>query len=122
MMAAKSIYCYTVWDRLQEKNILVRVPMKEVRERLGISAAKVNQYAVKRWVYKGKYLISKQRLDGKDMNEKINYEKAEAFIPKDLEESWNDMMKAAKLIRTGQGRIVTRKVGGKLIKYTEVIE
>jgi hypothetical protein len=89
MMAAKSIYCYTVWDRLQEKNILVRVPMKTVREQLGMKADKVNQYANAGWVYKGKYVITKQRLDSKSLDDNTDYEKSGFFIQKELAEEWD---------------------------------
>lgn len=84
---AKNIYCYTVWDRLQEKNILVRASMKDVRERLGISASKVNQYAEKHWVYKGKYLITKHHLDKSELNK--NSENKKINLPDELIAEWD---------------------------------
>jgi len=87
-MGAKSIYCYTVWDRLKEENILERAPMKAVRERLGMRADKVNQYADSGYVYKGKYLIYKYRLDGKDDNDAVK-EKGLVVVPAELAEEWD---------------------------------
>lgn len=41
-------------------------------------------------------------------------------IPEWLETDWNNMRTAAKLIKTGHGKIITKYVHGKYVKYTEV--
>ena len=52
---------------------------------------------------------------------RIFNEEKQLDIPKWLETDWNNMRTAAKLLKTGHGRIVSKCVKGKYIKYVEVI-
>lgn len=104
---------YSVIDLKENKTIASGMTNAQVRELLGMpNSAMVSNYANVGIKYKYRYEIQKEELQDKKRNRKITY---------DIKKDWDDMRKAAELLKTGQGRIVTRKVGGKLIKYTEVI-
>lgn len=104
---------YSVIDLKENKTIASGLTNAQVRELLGMpNSTMVSNYANVGIKYKYRYEIQKEELQDKKRNRKITY---------DIKKDWDDMRKAAELLKTGQGRIVTRKVGGKLIKYTEVI-
>jgi hypothetical protein len=103
---------YSVLDIKDNKIIGSGLTNAQVREMLGISnSAMVNDYANVGIRYKYRYEIQKE--EGRTRNRKVTLE---------LIKEWDDMCRAAELLRTGKGHIVTKRVNGKLIKCVEVIK
>ena len=106
---------YSVIDLKENKTIASGLTNAQVRELLGISnRAMVSNYANVGIKYKYRYEIRKdgevKRNDTIKQNQTL-----------ELKKGWEEMRKAAELLKTGRGRIVTKRVNGKLIRYTEVI-
>ena len=106
---------YSVLDTKENKIIGSGLIANQVCELIGIpSRQMVNNYSNRGSRYKNRYAIQK---DGEDMQIKPISQK----ITLELKKKWEEMRKAAELLKTGRGRIVTKRVGKKLVKYTEVI-
>lgn len=102
---------YTVYDK--GKLIAKDALAGEVAKLTGINTSCLGRYKSGKNLYQGRYqIIGKD--DGKPKGQTGN--KFSDEIIKDWDEN---MMVAAELIRTGKGRIVTRRVKGKLVKYVE---
>lgn len=82
---ARSIYKYTVYDKLLEKNVIVGGTVRDVSELVELKSDKIAQYCNKQWVCKKRYLISRERLDSKRLEEQAT----KAFIPQELAEEWD---------------------------------
>ena len=101
---------YTVYDKgkLIGKDILAG----EVSRLTGVNTSCLHRYKSGMTLYQGRYKIigidsgkPKGKIGNKYSDETIN--------------EWEEMRQAADLIRTGKGRIVTKRVKGKLVKYVE---
>lgn len=107
---------YTVLDINANKTIGSGLTANQVCELIGMpNYQMVSNYANIGTRYKYRYAIQK---DGED----VKRETVSKKITLELIKEWDDMRRAAKLLKTGKGRITTKKVNGKLIKYTEVIK
>lgn len=102
---------YTVLD--QGKPIATKITSKQVAELLNMPSKAVYNYASAGYTYNNRFTI--------DEDGEASVKKEQRITPS-LVAEWDDMMKAAELIRTGKGRIVTKRVGKELVKYTEVIK
>jgi len=99
---------FTVFDN--GKQIAKGLTVREVHELLNIPKRSVYSYAAYGHVFRKRYTMEK---DGETM--------LESTINADLKKQWNDMRKAAELLKTGKGKIVKEKVNGKWVKYVEAI-
>lgn len=107
---------YTVLDINANKTIGSGLTANQVCELIGMpNYQMVSNYANIGTRYKYRYAIQK---DG----EGIKKETASKKITLKLIKEWDDMCRAAKLLRTGKGHIVTKRVNGKLIKCVEAIK
>ena len=102
---------YTVYDKgkLVAKDVLAG----EVSRLTGVNTSCLHRYKSGMTLYQGRYQII--GVDDGKAKGKTGNKFSDATI-KDWDEN---MMVAADLIRTGKGRIVTRRVKDKLIKYVE---
>lgn len=102
---------YTVYDKgkLIAKDILAG----EVSRLTGVNTSCLHRYKSGMTLYQGRYQII--GIDSGKLKGKTGNKFSDATI-----EDWNEnMMAAADLVRTGRGRIVTKRVKGKLVKYVE---
>lgn len=103
------ITTYTVIEK--GKSIATKLTKEQVKDMLGIKDNRIiYNYSRSGTRYKGRYelvvdssevLVKKQKISDELLND------------------WENMRQAAELIRTGKGRIVTRRVNGELVKYVE---
>lgn len=81
-----SIYHYTVFDKQEHKNIIEKATTQEIQELLGINGGTVSRRANDGYALRRRYLISKERIDGKD----IGGERAKTTrIPQALADEWD---------------------------------
>lgn len=101
---------YTVYDKgkLIAKDILAG----EVSRLTGVNTSCLHRYKSGMTLYQGRYQII--GIDSGKLKGKIGNKYSDETI-----KEWEEMRQAADLIRTGKGRIVTKRVKGKLIKYIE---
>ena len=106
---------YSVIDLKENKTIASGLTNAQVRELIGMpNSTMVSNYANVGIKYKYRYEIRK---DGEvKRNDTIKQKQT-----LELKKKWEEMRKAAELLKTGRGRIATKRVGKKLVKYTEVI-
>lgn len=95
---------YTVKDITTDEIILDRATGEEIEDTLGFRP-RLPKY-VEGAYHHGRYYV-----------EKIGESKA--CIPGDLLKQWEEVNIAAELLRTGQGKIVSRIENGKRIKFVE---
>lgn len=82
----------------------------EVSEITGIQTRAVCQYSSRGYLYDGRYKVIKDGTVDRTRTHKLDI---------DLIRDWDNMMQAAEMLRTGNGRIVARKKKGKWIRYVE---
>lgn len=102
---------YTVIDRQNNEIIGKGLPYKELGELLDIDGLTASRYAVTKTLLQDRYEI---KVDGTLDNNPLK------FTPRQLEE-WDKVREAAKLLKTGRGKIVARTVNGEVIKCVERI-
>jgi hypothetical protein len=107
----KAVYTYTVIDEPFGETILDHAKNTEVAERIGIKTSQIPDYVRNKWLFQKRYLICKNE------NEKAKERSWTAKERKFMKE-WNEMRKAADLLRNG-GHIVGKYVKGKYVKYVE---
>ena len=101
---------YAVYDK--GKLIATDILAGEVSRLTGVNTSCLHRYKSGKTLYQGRYKIIGVD-DGKAKGKTGN-----KFSDEIIKE-WGEMRQAAELIRTGKGRIVTRRVKDKLIKYVE---
>jgi len=107
---------YHVIDIKDNKTIGKGLSAGQVCKLIGMpNSQMVSNYANAGTRYKYRYVIHK---DGEDMQNRPARQKLTLDFIKD----WDNMCRAAELLRTGKGHIVTKRVNGKLIKCVEVIK
>jgi hypothetical protein len=107
---------YSVLDIKENKTIGKGLSTNQVCKLIGMpNSQMVNNYANIGTHYKYRYAIQK---DGEDMQIKTISQK----ITLELKKEWEEMRKAAELLKTGRGRIVTKRKGGKIFRYVEEIK
>jgi hypothetical protein len=102
---------YTVTDK--GKPIATGITRQQVMDLLNITTKAVDYYTRKDSLYLKRYRIIQE-----DAPPKVHPRN----ITADLKRDWDNMCRAAELLRTGKGHIVTKRVNGKLIKCVEVIK
>lgn len=102
---------YTVTDK--GKTIATGITRQQVMDLLNITTKAVDYYTRKDSLYLKRYRIIQEDAPPKARPRSIT---------SDLKKEWDDMCKAAELLRTGKGRIVTKRADGKLVKYVEEIK
>ena len=102
---------YTVTDK--GKPIATGITRQQVMDLLNITTKAVDYYTRKDSLYLKRYRIIQEDAPPKAQPRNIT---------SDLKKDWDDMCKAAELLRTGKGRIVTKRADGKLVKYVEEIK
>jgi ABC-type uncharacterized transport system ATPase component len=104
-----------VFDTKEECYIMQNATREEIAERFNLTKVNVSYNLKKGYRIGKRYKLLRQ-------GDNLNEYKTEQNYPIDLTTKWNDICKAAELIRTGKGKIVTKMVNGKPVKYTEVIK
>lgn len=104
---------YTVLD--SGKKIAENLKGSEVAKIINTNVNSLSHYAKSGKLYNNRYLIIK---DGEV--KEIYYKRADLIDPV-FKTDWNNMRRAAELIKNGQGKIVTKTINGKLVKYTVAI-
>jgi hypothetical protein len=113
----KAVYTYTVIDKQIGKTILDHVSNDEVSKRIGIDRRHIADYVKNNRLFQGRYRIYKHV----EMIEEVNKEPEEKYRApwaKKIMREWEQMRKAADLLRNG-GRIVGKYVKGKYVKHVE---
>ena len=101
---------YTVYDK--DKLIAKDILAGEVSRLTGVNTSCLHRYKSGMTLYQGRYQII--GIDSGKLKGKIGNKYSDETI-----KEWEEMRQAADLIRTGKGRIVTRRVKGKIVKYVE---
>ena len=96
---------YTVKNATTNEIILNRATGEEIEDTLGFRP-RLPKYVDKSYQH-GRYLVEKT---GENKN----------YIPEKFWKEWEDMNIAAELLRTGQGKIVSKIENGKRIKFVEL--
>jgi hypothetical protein len=102
---------YTVTDK--GKPIATGITRQQVMDLLNITTKAVDYYTRKDSLYLKRYRIIQEDAPPKAQPRSIT---------SDLKKDWDNMRRAAELLRNGKGKIVTRRKNGKTIKYIEAIE
>jgi hypothetical protein len=102
---------YTVLDN--DKIIATKINSRQVSKLTGLDSRAVTNYSYNGYAYKGRYKVVKDGETGYKGNQKLDM---------DMVKKWNNMMRAAELIRTGKGHIVTKRKNGKIFRYVEEIK
>ena len=99
---------YSVIDLKENKTIASGLTNAQVRELIGMAnGAMVSNYANVGIKYKYRYEIQK---DGEVKRNDA------------IKQKWEEMRKAAELLKTGRGRMVTKRKNGKIFRYVEEIK
>ena len=107
---------YSVIDTSENKIIGSGLIANQVCKLIGMpNSQMVSNYANIGTHYKYRYAIQK---DGEDMQIKTISQK----ITLELKKEWEEMRKVAELLKTGRGRIVTKRKNGKTFRYVEEIK
>ena len=86
-MGVNTKYCYSVYDRIIEQNVLTDVKLCVAYELLKIPKDKVVQYAQSGYVLNKQYIISRRLLDGK-----VIEPEAETFtVSEEFKQEWDDV-------------------------------
>lgn len=107
---------YTVLDIKENKTIGKGLSANQVCKLIGMpNSQMVNNYANIGTHYKYRYAIQKdgEYIQNKTISQKITLE---------LKKEWEEMRKAAELLKTGRGRIVTKRKNEKIFRYVEEIK
>lgn len=98
-----------VWDDEIKDYAYEGIKRGELLKILGVSSYRLSQNMSKNYYINGRYLVSRaNKQKNKWSQEQID--------------TWNEIREAAKLLRTGRGRIVRKKVNGKWVGYVEEIK
>ena len=101
---------YKVIDTTLNKVIGEGLVHKELGQLLGVNGISASRYAITKTLLNDRYKIE---VDGTLGGNKYN------FPPKLLNE-WNEVHEAAKLLKSGKGKMVTKIIEGKVIKCVEI--
>ena len=101
---------YKVIDTTVNKVIGEGLTHKELGKLLGVDGISASRYAITKTLLNNRYKIE---VDGTLGDNIYN------FPPKLLKE-WDKVHEAAKLLKSGRGKIVTKIVEGKVIKCVEI--
>lgn len=91
---AKLVNRYNVYDTVEDKYVMKEAKNEEVSVFLSVSVPTVSKYAKEKILVKGRYLITLIKVEE-------NY-----CIPQEVLQGWEEMRKAATLLKSGKGEIV----------------
>ncbi|MDF2524773.1 MAG: hypothetical protein K0R31_2414 [Clostridiales bacterium] len=102
-----------VYDTEDKKYVMKNASRIEIAEKFGITGKKVSYNLCHGYKLHGRYLFAE--------SEEKSFEENFKNTPSKLEAKWNDVVKAAALLRTGKGKMVTERINGKLVKYVKEV-
>ena len=94
---------YSLYDLKENKLLGINLNHHEISEKTQLLSKNVANYARELLVYKNRYVIRNMEPSEKD----------DALF-----NEWDNMTVAAELIRTGQGKIISKMINGKVQKMT----